>query len=237
MTSTTSLWFAKMRIQESLNELFLAVLDHKPNDPIKFICERLEGMQGTSHYTPFKHSHQLLKRHHWSDPLFWECMVEVFDELSTRTTRNAGNNTVDAGLFSKLLIYYCCQSEKIRTALLAVVMSWLDYETTVRFKVFSRGVLVFAIFDEFLTRAAKLYIKTEGEKPSLVSKASLQLLFEDISCFKQDIIGDEVHGIRECLYKALFESTSTDLTPKSTKTFYNWTELETFFANKLEAIA
>jgi hypothetical protein len=54
---------------------------------------------------------------------------------------------VDADIYSKLLGYYCGTSEKVKLALLGLVSSWRNYESTVGFSVFSRGLFVFAIFD------------------------------------------------------------------------------------------
>ncbi|KAJ1563400.1 hypothetical protein HK405_002177, partial [Cladochytrium tenue] len=72
---------ARSGISTSLREVLSAVLDARPEDPVAYICERLDAMLAGSGRVPLAHDAEALRRLAWTEPRFWEHAAAVFERL------------------------------------------------------------------------------------------------------------------------------------------------------------
>ncbi|KAJ3194328.1 hypothetical protein HK101_002997 [Irineochytrium annulatum] len=179
------------------------LLEVQPPDPIAYICDYLSHLQSEFRTFPIHHAFLQCNLFHWSTPAFWEKMASAYENMSLK--QNDGKKLIlELKTFTVFLNYYLEPYEKLRSALKILIFSWTEQDTIVPFEVFAKGTLLISILNDYME---KLRTQLLANAPNgLISITAARALFEKVSMYQEDIIGDSwaKDGMRAYLHVLFF---------------------------------
>ncbi|KAJ3298961.1 hypothetical protein HDU79_003287 [Rhizoclosmatium sp. JEL0117] len=213
-----------------LREVLTEILDRRPADPIDFIREHLRNSIRFPGSMPIIQAYNGIILFHWTTPEYQAKLAGAYDLLKTKKDANS-DPVVESVQFCELMKLFLRDQSNIQSNLSVLILSWLEYETTVPFDVFCMGIMLFSLMEEYVKQVAVLY-KLKAQT-GLLPVNLLQETFKDIAKLNMEVMHDKKDGLRLYLSEKLFLSETVEPIPK----FITQKEFEILIERQLCVVA